>query len=51
MISRLYDPLGWVGPCTLHAKLIMQRIWEQDLTWDDEVCGTIKQDFQLFLND
>lgn len=51
LIARLYDPMGWVGPCTLHAKIIMQRIWEQQLGWDDEVCGTIKADFEEFLQD
>lgn len=51
LISRLYDPVGWVGPCTLRAKMIMQRIWGQQLAWDDEVCGTIKQDFETFLKD
>jgi hypothetical protein len=28
LIARLYDPVGWVGPSTLYAKIIMQRIWE-----------------------
>lgn len=51
VIARLYDPIGLVAPCTLYAKLIMQRIWEQNVGWDDEVCGGIKQDFQLFLKD
>lgn len=51
LIARLYDPLGWVGPCTLYAKLIMQRVWEQELAWDEEVSGAIKQHFQNFLTD
>lgn len=51
LIARLYDPLGWVGPCTLYAKMIMQRIWEQNINWDDDVCGQIKIDFVDFLND
>lgn len=51
LIARLYDPVGWVSPCTLHAKVLMQRIWEQGINWDEEVCDDIKQDFEKFFND
>lgn len=51
LIARLYDPMGWVGPCTLYAKIIMQRIWEQSIGWDEEVCGTIRVDFERFVQE
>lgn len=33
-ISRLFDPLGFVGPVTMRAKLFMQELWQYDLDWD-----------------
>lgn len=26
-IARLYDPLGWISPITIQAKILMQDIW------------------------
>lgn len=33
-IAKLYDPLGWVTPVTITAKIFMQRLWREKLTWD-----------------
>ncbi|XP_018401614.1 PREDICTED: uncharacterized protein LOC108778819 [Cyphomyrmex costatus] len=33
--SRLFDPLGWLAPVTVLAKLIIQSTWMQQLGWDD----------------
>ena len=30
----VYDPLGLLSPFTLQAKLFMQDLWRQQLTWD-----------------
>ena len=33
-IMAVYDPLGLLSPFTLRAKLFMQDLWRQQLTWD-----------------
>ena len=33
-IASTFDPLGLVSPFTLHAKLLMQDLWKQQLSWD-----------------
>lgn len=40
-ISKLYDPLGLVGPCVVKAKILMQRLWKMNLTWDESVPNDI----------
>ncbi|XP_065085291.1 uncharacterized protein LOC135707407 [Ochlerotatus camptorhynchus] len=33
--SRLFDPLGLVGPVIIQAKIFLQDLWKQDCGWDD----------------
>jgi hypothetical protein len=34
-VARLYDPLGIVGPIILTAKIMLQKLWQKQLDWDD----------------
>ncbi|XP_011858530.1 PREDICTED: uncharacterized protein LOC105556071 [Vollenhovia emeryi] len=36
-ISRLFDPLGLVGPVITLAKVLMQELWTCRIGWDDAV--------------
>ena len=36
-VSSVFDPLGFLTPFTLKAKLIIQELWRQNLGWDEEV--------------
>jgi hypothetical protein len=36
-IAALYDPLGFLVPFTVRAKMIMQKIWLTGLDWDIEL--------------
>lgn len=40
-IARLFDPLGWVAPVIISAKILMQRLWQANLTWDSTVPATL----------
>ncbi|XP_011858993.1 PREDICTED: uncharacterized protein LOC105556505 [Vollenhovia emeryi] len=33
-ISRLFDPLGWLAPVTVVAKILMQDLWILKCEWD-----------------
>ncbi|XP_072401038.1 uncharacterized protein [Diabrotica undecimpunctata] len=33
-ISKIFDPLGLLGPCTVLAKTIMQKLWLEKISWD-----------------
>ncbi|XP_011858557.1 PREDICTED: uncharacterized protein LOC105556094 [Vollenhovia emeryi] len=32
--ARLFDPLGWLAPIVIRAKLLVQTAWLQRLDWD-----------------
>jgi len=36
-IAKLFDPLGWVTPVTINAKVFMQQLWRLKLNWDDVI--------------
>lgn len=36
-ISRLFDPLGWIAPSIIIAKIFIQKLWLTGLGWDDKL--------------
>jgi hypothetical protein len=34
-LSALFDPMGFVSPVVLEAKVIMQCLWKKEIDWDD----------------
>lgn len=42
-IQRLFDPLGWLAPVFIPAKMIIQRLWLKKLSWDEAVDPEIKR--------
>lgn len=36
-IAQIFDPLGLLAPVTIRAKIIMQRLWQLKLDWDESV--------------
>lgn len=52
VVASLYDPIGWITPIVMRAKLLMQQIWLEGGGWDDEISPdshTIWDDFLLDL--
>ncbi|XP_036149076.1 uncharacterized protein LOC118647744 [Monomorium pharaonis] len=40
-ISKIYDPLGLLGPVILYAKKLMQDVWRSQLKWDESLPQSI----------
>ncbi|XP_075158044.1 uncharacterized protein LOC142231314 [Haematobia irritans] len=47
-ISKLFDPAGWLSPCVVVAKIIMQQIWMEKTEWDDTVSDEILTKWKSF---
>ena len=41
-IAKTFDVSGWVSPTIIKAK-ILQKLWEESVSWDDPVPSTIRQ--------
>ena len=34
-VAKIFDPLGLLGPITLHRRILIQFLWKLQLTWDE----------------
>ena len=41
-IARTYDVLGWFAPVIIKLKILLQRLWESKVAWDDPVPKAIE---------
>ena len=42
-IAKTFDVLGWFSPSTIKAKILLQRVWESKIGWDDLLPSSIHQ--------
>lgn len=49
-IAQMFDPLGFIGPVIVTAKIIMQKIWLAKLDWDDSLTGKLLSEWNIFFN-
>ena len=43
LITRLFDPFGWVSPVVILAKLFMQKLWTKAISWDETLPGDLSK--------
>ncbi|GFR22519.1 integrase catalytic domain-containing protein [Trichonephila clavata] len=49
VIARPYDPLGFLGPVLTRANVLLQRLWQQKLDWDDVLPDQIAKEWKEFV--
>ena len=56
-IAQLFDPLGLVSPVTIRAKMLLQELWLQKLSWDEPLSPqlterwcNIREDLKSLIN-
>ncbi|XP_070517900.1 uncharacterized protein [Cardiocondyla obscurior] len=49
-VSRLFDPLGLIGPVVVWAKIIMQDLWSAGVDWDESVPQEIHSRWLHFIS-
>lgn len=47
-ICRLYDPLGWISPCIIRAKIFIQRLWIAGLDWDERLPESLLREWTQY---
>ncbi|KAK3745210.1 hypothetical protein QZH41_004249 [Actinostola sp. cb2023] len=51
IVSSVYDPLGFVSPVVLTAKMILQELCRKKLKWDDIIPEKELRDWETWLKD
>ncbi|XP_071057554.1 uncharacterized protein [Onthophagus taurus] len=47
-VAKLFDPLGWLAPVVIKAKILIQELWLQELEWDQSVPDQVKHPWLQF---
>ncbi|XP_078051925.1 uncharacterized protein LOC144478079, partial [Augochlora pura] len=50
-ITKLYDPLGWLSPVVIRAKILMQSQWLEKIQWDEPVSANTQRTWNSFCKD
>ncbi|KPJ07794.1 hypothetical protein RR48_12636 [Papilio machaon] len=50
-IQRMFDPLGWLAPVIVRAKILVQKLWLEGLNWDDEISESLRKEWLKIRND
>nr|CAI5850157.1 unnamed protein product [Callosobruchus analis] len=50
-ISSIFDPLGLLSPSIILVKMLLQRIWSQNLKWDESLPQNICLSWISFANE
>ncbi|XP_068914704.1 uncharacterized protein [Tenebrio molitor] len=49
-ISRIFDPLGWIGPIVVRAKIFLQDLWLSHTGWDEPLSRPMLRCWREFVN-
>lgn len=36
-VAKIFDPLGWISPCVIKAKILIQELWSEKIDWDQPI--------------
>lgn len=49
LLASIYDPVGFISPCTFVAKCIMQDLWKLGLGWDENLPAYFQNKWNKFI--
>lgn len=47
---QIFDPLGLLSPCIIVPKMLLQKLWQQKVNWDQPVPKDIEISWQEFVS-
>ena len=50
-VASIYDPLGFIAPFILQGRVMLQRVCEENLSWDQAIPASIQKDWDCWKTD
>ncbi|KAJ0169155.1 hypothetical protein K1T71_014936 [Dendrolimus kikuchii] len=50
-IQKLFDPLGWISPCIVLAKILIQKLWLERVNWDQDLEYKLAEEWKTIRSD
>ena len=50
-LASVFDPIGFLSPLTIRAKLLFQSLWKTKVDWDDEIPASLQLDWSSYIDD
>jgi hypothetical protein len=50
-MAKVFDVLGWFSPVIVKMKILLQRLWEIKLDWDDPIPDDVRQVWSQWRNE
>ena len=50
-LSKIFDPLGFVAPVVIQAKIMMQKLWQLKITWDEPLDDDLQTQWRHIATD
>lgn len=47
-VARIFDPLGWLSPVVILAKMRLQETWLSGIGWDEKIPNEMSNDWNEF---
>ena len=49
--ATVFDPLGFISPFIIRAKLLIQQAWLETIAWDDELPSSLRKKWEQWFNE
>lgn len=49
--ARLFDPLGWLSPVIIKAKIMFQQLWQDGYVWDQQLSHELQEQWTTYRNE
>lgn len=49
--AKVYDPLGFITPFTVQAKILFQSLWTHGLNWDEDIPPDVSKRWDMWFQD
>ena len=49
-VAKLFNVLGWCSPAIIVPKMLIQRLWEENLSWDEVVSLSISEIWERWIS-